>query len=60
MDFSCDYWFGIFPYVFYSKKGNKALLYNTRQGVVLKTEVADFIALIDEMHQHHNDPPKGK
>ena len=54
MDFSCDYWFGIFPYVFYSKKGNKVLLYNTRQGVVLKTEVADFIALIDEMHQHHN------
>lgn len=54
MDFCCDYWLGIFPHVFYSKKGERALLYNTSQGMATKTEDSDFIALIDEMHQHNN------
>lgn len=54
MDFSCDYWLGIFPHVFYSKKGDTALLYNTRQGVAIQTENPDFIALIDEMHSNNN------
>ncbi len=54
MDTSKNYWFGILSYVFYTKKGNDILLYNTQNGESIKSNNSDIISLIEQMHERKN------
>ena len=54
MENNKTYWFGIFPHVFYVKKGACILLYNTQDGTSIVSSDADVIALAEEMHLKKN------
>lgn len=54
MENNKTYWFGIFPHVYYVKKGACILLYNTQDGTSIVSSDADVIALAEEMHLKKN------
>lgn len=45
-DSSINYWFTIEPYVFVGFHENKALLYNTLDGSILKSDKTEVIKLM--------------
>ena len=53
-DSSINYWFTIEPYVFVGFHENKALLYNTLDGSILKSDKTEVIKLLCETFQKDN------
>lgn len=49
-----DYWLYIAPHVYYSTKGEQALLYNTLNGDYIEIANQDVIALLESLHEKKN------
>lgn len=54
METEKKYWFGILPHVYYVRKGEKTLLYNTVDGSHIITSVPEVTGIVEEMHQKMN------